>query len=350
MGSAFRPVVASVAAAAVVGACLAVPEGEGIPRRITDQGDASADTFVVVEASAAADASGENAVADPHALVGVDPPHGPFVGGRLAVLRGNGFSSKLRVWFGDMEVTDVVRADPTRAQVVVPPGLPGDVDVRAQNGDDTSTSRLLVGGYTYDPFYAEPSTGPTSGGTLVRILGKNVAWDNSTQVRIADKPCLQLGWVSAQELSCAIPPNPAGSATISVTRGGEAPTQVYDAFTYADSDNGYKGGLSGGPLNGALRVAVYDAYKGEPIPGAFVVAGNHLDTAIVQKTDGAGATFFQDSALVGKRSVTIAKECFEPTTFVDVPVDTVTVYLVPVITPACMGDSGDVPPVGGRGS
>ena len=43
---------------------------------------------------------------------------------------------------------------------------------------------------------------------------------------------------------------------------GQAPVVVYDAFTYADSDNGFKGGLSGPPLDGSLKVAAYNAYTG----------------------------------------------------------------------------------------
>src|SRR5262249_26017418 len=56
---------------------------------------------------------------------------------------------------------------------------------------------------------------------------------------------------------------------------------------------------------------------------------------------------FQSPALGPRRSVTVAAKCFAPTTFVDVPVDTVTAYLDPILTPACT-PSGDPPSVGGR--
>ncbi len=337
----------------VVGACIAIPEGEGIPKRITDQDDASVDAFVTVDASSpTTDAKTELPPADPHALIGIDPPHGPFAGGRLAIIRGNGFQSNVRVWFGDSEVPsgDITPVDPTRAQVVVPPGTPGPVDLRAQNGSDSSTSRVLSGGYTYDAFYADPSTGPTTGGTIVHVFGELTDWTPGTEVKIGDLPCLDMDVLSSTEITCTTPPHPAGSVSISATNPGESPEVVYDAFTYADSDNGFKGGLSGAALDGTLKVAAYNAYTGAPVTKAHVIAGDDLGTALQGKTDSAGIVVFQDGGLTGSRSVTIAKTCYQPTTFVDVPVDTVTAYLSPVLSPKCLGDGGEVPPVGGKGS
>lgn len=353
MHRAHRPIVVSLAATALLGACIAIPEGEGIPSRITDRDDASADSFVNVDAGGPTqDAQTELPPTDPHTIIGVDPSHGPFTGGRLAIIRGNGFKSNVRVWFGTTEIQsqDVTAADPTRIQIVVPPGDPGSIDVRTQNGDDESTSSELLGGYTYDLFYAEPSSGPTTGGTIIRILGKSTGWSESTQVSVGDTPCLSTTVVSATEIECATPPHVAGAVSIAITDGTSIPDVVYDAYTYSDSDNGFKGGLSGGPLSGKLKVAAYNAYTGEPIANADVIAGDNLDSALTGKTDAAGIVIFEDSSLQQERSVTIAKTCFEPTTFVDVPVDTVTVYLSPVLSPECLGDGGEVPPVGGKGA
>ncbi|PIE06133.1 MAG: hypothetical protein CSA75_01110 [Sorangium cellulosum] len=335
--------------ALVVGACIAIPEGDGIPQKITDRDDASVDAFVAVDA-ASKDAASELPPMEPHAVIGVHPSHGPFTGGRLAVIRGNGFTSEVRVWFGNEEVPqkDVTPADPTRIQVVVPLGMPGPVDVRTQNADDESTSRTLNEGYTYDQFYAEPSSGPTTGGTLIQVMGKGTDWSAETEVLVGDLPCLSLTVISEEKLECASPPHAAGSVAITVADGMQTPQIVYDAFTYADSDNGFKGGLSGSPLDGVLKVAAYNSYTGAPIPNVHVIAGDNLETARTGKTDSAGIVIFQDPSLQARRSVTLAKTCFEPTTFVDVPVDTVTAYLSPVLSPQCVGDAGKVPPVGGK--
>src|SRR5687767_15900665 len=49
----------------------------------------------------------------------------------------------------------------------------------------------------------------------------------------------------------------------------------------------------------------------------------------------------------GKVTVTVAADCHQPITFVDVPVDTVTVYMPPVFDISCA--KGDPPSTGGRG-
>ncbi len=294
------------------------------------------------------DAQGELPPSDPHALLGVDPPHGPFSGGQLALIHGNGFSSKARVWFGATEVdpTNLLPVDAERIQILVPPGTAGAVDVTVENGDDESTKRTLTGGYEYDSFYAEPASGPTSGGTILEIHGQSTHWDADTEVQIDLATCTDVVVSSATELECKTPVGTPGTKPIRVTTADGVHVDVLDAFTYGNSDNGYKGGLSGSPLSGELKVLTLDGFTGFVVSDATVIVGDDATTAAIQKTDKAGVTVFTDAGLGPKRTVTVAKKCYQPVTFVDVPVDTVTAYLDPVLTPACIED-GDPPPVGG---
>lgn len=294
------------------------------------------------------DAGYELPTADPHALLGVDPPHGPFAGGQRRMVRGHGFSSKVRVFFGANEVpeSDVVAIDPSRVQVIVPPGIAGPVDVRAQNADDASTSRVLQGGYVYDAFYAEPATGPTSGGQLVTFHGQGTSFGPSTKVSLGGKACDDVTVLSATKLSCIAPKNTPGRKSATIATGDGVATTVLDAFTYADSEDGFRGGFSGSALASSLKVIALNAYTGDPIPGAVVVAGDTIETALRASTDASGIAFFQDASLGPKRSVTVAAHCHQPMSFVDVPVDTLTAYLAPILSPACASD--DSPVVGGR--
>ena len=77
----------------------------------------------------------------PHSVTSVDPAHGPFSGGQHAIVRGTGFSSSVRVFFGDNEVpsANVVPIDPGRVQVSVPKGTSGTFAVSAHNGEDETT-------------------------------------------------------------------------------------------------------------------------------------------------------------------------------------------------------------------
>jgi hypothetical protein len=287
---------------------------------------------------------------DPHALLGVQPPHGSFAGGTLVLLRGNGFASDARVWFGDRELpaSDVLALDPQRLQVTAPPGIPGAADVTVQNGDDDSTRATLEGGFTYDDFYLTPETGPTSGGTIVTLRSRSPLFEEGVEVEVDLQPCEIESIVSPTELTCRTPPGTPGAKRVgvSVPSGDESvDLDVLDAFTYVISDDGFRGGLAGNPLNGSIKVLALDDYSGAAIPGATVLVGDSLDTAQTATTDRYGTA--QIEADLGERaSVTIAKHCFQPVTFVDVPVDTVTAYLSPVMSPSC-GDAGELPAGGG---
>jgi IPT/TIG domain len=329
-------------------ACIA-SSPKGI-RRETDQGGEGGESFNPGE-GASTTATFDVGDDDPHATVGCEPSHGPFLGGQRVLVRGKGFGGDVRVWFGDVEVdaTTLVTVDETRVQVTAPPGTAGPVDVTTQNGADESTRRTLPAGYVYDAIYAVPDEGPTSGGTKIQIVGQGTKFDETTVVKIDNKPCADVTVQDETTLSCTVPASPPGSKTLSVKTGDLDPILVLDGYTYEDSDNGFKGGLDGDPLAGKLKVLVYDNYTGEPIPGAVAIIGNDISTALLGYADDAGVVLFDDPTLDSPKAVTVTGTCHSPTTFLDVPVNVVTVYLDPVLTPACASE-GDPPPVGGKGA
>ena len=288
---------------------------------------------------------------DPHMTIGCEPAHGPFLGGQRVLVRGKGFGADVRVWFGDVEADakGAVIVDDTRVQVTAPAGAAGPVDVTTQNGADESTRRTLPAGYVYDAAYAVPDEGPTSGGTKIEINGQNTKFDATTVVKIDGKDCADVTVQSETTLSCTVPPGTPGSKPLLVKTGDGDPIIVLDGYTYQDSDNGFKGGLDGSPLDGKLKVLVFDNYTGEAIPGATAIVGTDINTALLGTADGGGVVVFEDPSLNGPRTVTITGHCHSPITFVDVPVDAVTVYLDPVLTPECASE-GDPPPVGGKGA
>lgn len=342
------------AAASAASACIAsAPEGI---RRQTDD-DAGAPPATFIDASVPDGASTipiDAGSSDPHAVLGVDPPHGPFNGGQRVLVTGKGFGSDVRVWFGDAEVdpATILAIDPTRVQVNAPPGEAGPVDVTVQNGNDESTRRTLPGGYAYDALYAVPNEGPVSGGTIIQIVGQGTKWNAKTVAKIDQKPCTTLEVESETLLTCTVPQGQPGSKSIAVVETADGDDAgdtivVLDAFTYQDSNNGFKGGLSGAPLDGELKVLVYDNFTGNAIPGAYAIVGTKIETALVEQADGSGVAIVADPSLDGPRTVTVAAKCHSPVSFVDVPVDTVTAYLDPVLSPAC-ASGGDPPPVGGN--
>lgn len=332
----------------VLGACIAgAPEGV---RRQTDQ-DKDEEFINFDGGSFEIDATPDVGPVDPHAVIGADPAHGPFTGGDRVLIRGNGFTSKTRVWFGDVEAdaSTMVPIDPTRLQITVPPGQAGPVPLTVQKEDDTSTRRTLTGGYAYDAVLAIPSSGPVAGGTVIEIAGSGTNFSANTIAKIGGKACATLTVNSPTSLTCTVPKGTAGAKPISVDPGDGKPIVVLDGYTYEDSSNGFKGGLSGAPLAGNLKVLVYDNFTGDPVPGAVVIVGTDMATGLAVQADATGVAVFSNAQLTSPRTVTIAGYCHSPITFVDVPVDTVTVYLDPVLSPACASE-GDPPPVGGTPS
>jgi hypothetical protein len=283
----------------------------------------------------------------PHAVLGIDPPHGPFTGNTLVMIRGNGFESDARVWFGDVEVVrdNVTPVDPQRIQVLTPAGSTGAVDITVQNGKAKSTSATLKGGYTYDRFLVDPASGPTSGGTIITLSGDSTSWDEDTLVEIDRKPCSALSILSPTKLTCTTPSGDAGAKVLSVLTG-EGREDVLDGFTYSnDSAAPFPVALWGEPLSGELTVQVFDNFEGRALPGAAVLVGDDVESGQVARTDSNGVAAFSGN-LGPTRSVTVALKCFQPITFYDVSVAHVTAYLDPVMSPAC-GKLGELPPGGG---
>jgi hypothetical protein len=152
----------------------------------------------------------------------------------------------------------------------------------------------------------------------------------------------------AQELDCRVPPGSEGQKSISVTNADVVQT-VIGAFSY-ESGASLQGGLSGTALTTQLSVHV-TAPGGRPIAGAYVILGSDFELAsldqpgsAVRQTDASGTTVFADT-FAERPLVTIAARCFQPLSFVDVPVDTVRAELLPLASPDCA--SGSPPNFGG---
>jgi hypothetical protein len=282
---------------------------------------------------------------DPFALYGLTPSHGPYGGGTTARLAGRGFTPKLRVFLGDKEVPTIA-GDPTRAVVVTPANAPGWVDVKIRD-DATAQERVLQKGFFYDSFVVVPDSGATSGGTRIRLTNAGAPWKTPLAITIGGAACLT-PTSDGKTAECVTAAGSPGSKDVTVIESDGTMTQARDAFSYSDSPDGYRGGLSGGAFAGRMRVLAFDSATGMPIPGAYVVAGRSLATGVVQQTASTGVTEF--NGLPGtKATITVAAKCHQPVTYVDVPVDTVTIYMPFVFDVACASLNGDPPSTGGNG-
>ena len=278
------------------------------------------------------------------AVAGLQPAHGPWSGGTRTNISGRGFSSNVQVWIGPtkLDSSSVFASDPTNITVITPPGAPGPADVRVHDvpsGNDAT----LPAGFFYESFAVTPGSGSTTGGTLIALSGKGTHWTSGSTVTVGGKACPVATFKDATDLTCTTPANDAGSFDVVVTNTDGTNDRASDAFVYSDSPDGYRGGLAGGALSGTLTVLAYDSWTGSPVSGV-VVAGSSLATAVTGPLDSNGTVRLVDPKLTGKVTVTVTGHCHQPWTYVDVPVDTVTVYLNPTLSTACSGN----PPSGGN--
>lgn len=93
-------------------------------------------------------------------ITSITPSEGPVFGGNTVIIRGSGFNDTCiicsppfanpQVYFGEVEAGEVRLVDPTILEVVVPPHLPGAVDVKVNQLDGSNPNfDILENGYTY---------------------------------------------------------------------------------------------------------------------------------------------------------------------------------------------------------
>lgn len=275
----------------------------------------------------------------------VAPGHGPFRGGNVAIIRGTGFTAEAFAFVGGLMVqpADTEMIDANRLRIVLPAGEPGPADVMVQVGDAEST---LPGGYIYDAILIEPDRGSISGGTIVDIVGSGTSFAAGDRVILGGSDCTDLEVVSEARITCKVPPGAPGSVDVTLMRAADdTEVTIDDGFTYFDSTDPFGGGLGGGELTGTLNISVINATTGAPVPDAFSIVGEELDTEHQGLTNLLGQITFSGSDLVGSHTVHIAKHCFEKTSVVAFDARDVTVFLIPWMDPMC----GEGMPPGGAG-
>jgi len=282
----------------------------------------------------------------------IDPDHGPFVGGNSAIVRGSGFVGDVAA--GEVEVlvggnmvqpADTEIMDPSRIAIVLPAGEPGpaDVTVRVRGSEAT-----LSDGYVYDAFYVTPARGATSGGTFLEILGDGTSFAEGDAFEFGGWPCTELEVITPGRATCRAPAGAVGEVDVTHVPAEGDELTVEDAYEYYDSSDPFRGGLGGGPIDGSIHVTVIDAQTGLAVPDAFVYLGDEPETTEHQGlTSVMGNIAFSGPGVVAPATVTVAKHCYEKTSFVAFDARDVTVFLYPWLDPMC-GDPGD-PPLGGAG-
>ena len=266
-----------------------------------------------------------------------DPDHGPFTGGTALVVRGAGFADGDEVWIGGRRVAGAELQDSRHWKVVAPPGEPGARDVEVHRADGAVAAK--PGGFTYEAIAVDPPSGSVAGGTYVTISGLGTDFGAATQVTFDGVAAAGVTVLGAEALTAYTPPGTAGDANVVVTTA----TATYRAdrgYTYYLTGDPFAGGMSGGPIAGALNVVVTDAYSGDGVAGAFVAVGDPNTTPWKGAADALGQITFSGTGLVGPVSVVTTAPGYEVASFDCFDATNLTVFLRPVVPPQPTGPPG----------
>jgi hypothetical protein len=161
-------------------------------------------------------------------VTGLDQISGPTAGGNTVNIYGYNLSTASSVSFGSNSATPTVIND-SQISVVAPAGAAaGTVNVYVI----TTGGQSLALEYTYTDaptiIALSPTSGPTTGGTLVTISGTNLA--NTISVSVGGSTS-SFSIISSTTISIITPSGTAGAADVVVTTTGGSATAV-GGYTY----------------------------------------------------------------------------------------------------------------------
>jgi len=192
-------------------------------------------------------------------VTGISTNTGPAAGGTTVTITGRDFTGASKVLFGTVPATSFTVNSATQITAVSPAstGGSGTVDVKVTTPGGTSVTSS-ADRFTY--VYAlpaitsiSPTSGPTTGGTLVTITGSN--FTGASKVLFGTIPA-SIKTVSDTQITAV---SPAGSGTVDVkvtTPGGTSAVSSVDRFTYVPAPTVTGISTNTGPAAGGTTVII----------------------------------------------------------------------------------------------
>jgi len=187
-------------------------------------------------------------VANAPVISGLDPDHGPFLGGTVVTVSGTGFTGATSVTIDGVDVPFTVVND-TTITLTTPPHTAGAVPIVVTTPVGPSPAAT----FTYDPGTTidgvDPGHGPQAGGTTVTITGG--CFTGATGVLFGATPATSFTVVDDATIT-AVAPAGTGTVDVTVTGGVECGNGVlpggyrYDVPLPVDPGTGTTGSTSTG--------------------------------------------------------------------------------------------------------
>ncbi|MEU2913760.1 IPT/TIG domain-containing protein [Streptomyces massasporeus] len=159
----------------------------------------------------------------------IAPSQGPTSGGTTVTLSGTGMTGATAVRFGSTNATSFVVNSATQITAVSPARAAGAVAVTVVHptGNSNSVTFTYVAAQVPVVTGMAPTSGPTSGGTSVTLMG--TGFTGATAVTFAGVPAASFTVVSATQIAAVTPSGTAGAAVVTVTTpgGSSAPNTFF---------------------------------------------------------------------------------------------------------------------------
>ncbi|MGP4018422.1 IPT/TIG domain-containing protein [Saccharopolyspora sp. 5N708] len=168
-------------------------------------------------------------------VTGVSPGSGPTTGGTVVTITGSAFIGATAVTFGGTSATIFNVNSNTQITATTPARPVGAAQVRVITPGGTSTNAVFFN-YQTPPVptvgSVSPSSGPTSGGTVVTITGTN--FTGASAVTFGGTPATTFTVNSSTQITATTPVRPAGAAQVVVTAPGGTSNNTV-AFFYLNA-------------------------------------------------------------------------------------------------------------------
>jgi hypothetical protein len=172
------------------------------------------------------------------AVTAISPNAGPLGGGNSITITGTNLNLATNVYFGTIPATSYLVNSASQITATAPAQQAGPVDITVAANNGTSVTSA-ADQFTYEgpPTVTgvSPSSGPTTGGTLVTITGTNLL--GASQIYFGATPAPLYSINSATQITVTAPPvSSAENAQITVTTpSGTSAIVPADQFTYIGS-------------------------------------------------------------------------------------------------------------------
>jgi hypothetical protein len=267
---------------------------------------------------------------------------GSTVGGKTITLEGEGFSTNTQVYFGAEQAE--VKEEPTETilKVLVPPGVPGRVDIQLVH-DSRVVTYAAAFEYLWDGaaelLVVSTGDGAQSGGRILKLFGRGFQQAAPAEVRVGEELLDDLEVHDNTTIVVRAPRGEVGTVTVDAGDTGRL-AMVYEYF---DPTSRY-GGTHGGPIPEAINITVLDALTHEPVHNAYVIAWDDLTTPYQGLTDDRGQLTFSDLRFGPPQMITAGKDMYTTASVVDFDARNVTLILIPLSASPPGGGGGGFEP------